>query len=57
MGTTAYAWTHQGDELEEQTLRTLERSPFNRVRTYEGDFTLPLPGQPCIAVLLRAREN
>ncbi|MFG2961335.1 DUF5605 domain-containing protein [Streptomyces sp. NPDC048291] len=32
VGTTAYAWTHQGDEREEQTLRSLERSPFNKVR-------------------------
>ncbi len=31
-GTTCYAWTHQGDELEEQTLRTLESSPFNKIR-------------------------
>ena len=32
VGTTAYAWTHQGDALEEQTLRTLASSPFNKVR-------------------------
>jgi hypothetical protein len=32
VGTTAYAWTHQGDELEEQTLQTLASSPFNKVR-------------------------
>ncbi|MGD6749719.1 DUF5605 domain-containing protein [Streptomyces sp. BH105] len=32
LGTTAYAWTHQGDELEEQTLRSLADSPFNKVR-------------------------
>jgi hypothetical protein len=32
VGTTAYAWTHQGDELEEQTLQTLARGPFNKVR-------------------------
>ncbi|MET8976409.1 DUF5605 domain-containing protein [Streptomyces sp. NPDC004539] len=32
VGTTAYAWTHQGDALEEQTLRTLAGSPFNKVR-------------------------
>lgn len=31
-GTTAYAWAHQGDELEEQTLATLRRSPFNKMR-------------------------
>lgn len=32
VGTTAYAWTHQGDALEEQTLRTLAASPFNKIR-------------------------
>lgn len=32
IGTTSYAWTHQGDELEEQTLRTLEQSPFTKIR-------------------------
>ncbi|MGN6125657.1 MAG: DUF5605 domain-containing protein, partial [Humibacter sp.] len=32
VGTTAYAWTHQGDELEERTLRTLAGSPFNKLR-------------------------
>ncbi|MEU6224484.1 DUF5605 domain-containing protein [Streptomyces sp. NPDC047042] len=32
VGTTAYAWTHQGAELEEQTLRTLADAPFNKIR-------------------------
>jgi hypothetical protein len=32
IGTTCYAWTHQGKELEEETLRTLARSPFNKLR-------------------------
>ena len=32
IGTTCYAWAHQGDELEEQTLATLKRSPFNKLR-------------------------
>ncbi|BDZ44717.1 hypothetical protein GCM10025866_06260 [Naasia aerilata] len=32
VGTTAYAWTHQGDDLEERTLATLAASPFNKVR-------------------------
>jgi len=31
-GTTCYAWTHQGDELEEQTLATLKEAPFNKLR-------------------------
>ncbi|MFO8006146.1 MAG: DUF5060 domain-containing protein [Candidatus Brocadiia bacterium] len=32
VGTTCYAWCHQGDELEEQTLRTLAEAPFNKLR-------------------------
>jgi len=31
-GTTSYAWTHQGDRLEEQALQTLRGSPFNKMR-------------------------
>jgi hypothetical protein len=31
-GTTCYAWTHQGDVLEEQTLATLKEAPFNKMR-------------------------
>jgi hypothetical protein len=32
IGTTCYAWTHQANVLEEQTLATLSASPFNKVR-------------------------
>ena len=32
VGTTCYAWTHQGDAMEEQTLATLQASPFNKIR-------------------------
>ncbi len=32
VGTTCYAWIHQGDKLEEQTLATLKGSPFNKIR-------------------------
>lgn len=32
IGTTCYAWTHQGDALEEQTLATLRAAPFNKMR-------------------------
>jgi hypothetical protein len=32
IGTTCYAWTHQGDRLEEQTLLTLRTAPFNKMR-------------------------
>ena len=32
LGTTCYAWIHQGDALEDQTLKTLASSPFNKIR-------------------------
>lgn len=32
VGTTCYVWTHQPDELQEQTLKTLAASPFNKIR-------------------------
>jgi hypothetical protein len=32
VGTTCYAWTHQGDKLQEQTLATLKAGPFNKLR-------------------------
>jgi len=32
LGTTCYAWAHQGDEMEQQTLKTLARAPFNKMR-------------------------
>lgn len=31
-GTTCYAWTHQPEALQEQTLKTLAESPFNKIR-------------------------
>ncbi|MDX2197332.1 MAG: DUF5060 domain-containing protein [Cytophagales bacterium] len=32
IGTTAYAWVWQGDTLVKQTLETLSKSPFNKIR-------------------------
>jgi hypothetical protein len=32
IGTTCYAWVHQGDDLERQTLETLQAAPFNKLR-------------------------
>jgi hypothetical protein len=32
IGTTAYAWNHQGDALEEETLATLADAPFTKIR-------------------------
>ena len=31
-GTTCYAWVHQPEALQEQTLKTLAASPFNKIR-------------------------
>lgn len=32
LGTTAYAWTHQPEALQKQTLATLAESPFTKIR-------------------------
>jgi hypothetical protein len=32
IGTTCYAWTHQTEQLEQQTLESLKNSPFNKIR-------------------------
>eukprot|EP01034_Spumella_vulgaris_P042267 gene42267-52408_t len=32
VGTTSYAWAHQTDALEQQTLKTLAGAPFNKLR-------------------------
>jgi hypothetical protein len=32
LGTTCYVWNHQGDPLEEETLKTLSAAPFNKIR-------------------------
>jgi hypothetical protein len=32
VGTTCYVWNLQGDALEERTLQTLDRAPFNKLR-------------------------
>ena len=31
-GTTCYAWVHQSEELQQQTLQSLQTAPFNKVR-------------------------
>lgn len=31
-GTTCYAWIHQTEELQQQTLQTLAKAPFNKLR-------------------------
>jgi hypothetical protein len=32
VGTTCYAWVHQGEKLEDQTLTSLSAAPFNKLR-------------------------
>ncbi len=32
IGTTCYAWIHQNEALEDETLKTLAASPFNKIR-------------------------
>ncbi|HET7626069.1 MAG TPA: DUF5060 domain-containing protein [Verrucomicrobiae bacterium] len=32
LGTTCYAWIHQPENLQEETLKTLAASPFNKIR-------------------------
>jgi hypothetical protein len=32
IGTTSYAWNHQGEAMERETLATLKASPFNKIR-------------------------
>lgn len=41
IGTTCYAWIHQDEALQEQTLRTLAASPFNKLRmcVFPKDYT------------------
>ncbi len=65
-GTTCYAWLHQRRELREQTLMSLQDSPFNKIRfcvfpkhydynLYEPE-TYPYEGTPCSIVGLN-KEN
>ncbi|MGV7206335.1 DUF5060 domain-containing protein [Oxalobacteraceae bacterium A2-2] len=54
VGTTSYAWIHQNEALERQTLDTLAKSPFNKLRMAvfpnhddQGEPPrYPFPGQP-----------
>ncbi len=56
-GTTCYAWTHQEEFMQKETLESLEKSPFNKIRfcvfpkhydynLYEP-VTYPYEGTPC----------
>jgi hypothetical protein len=51
VGTTCYSWTHRPEALEEETLRTLAVSPFNKLRMCvfpqtHGTKTMPPPRFP-----------
>lgn len=57
LGTTCYAWVHQEEKMQEQTLKTLEKSAFNKIRfcifpkhydyNYRDPITFPYEGTPC----------
>lgn len=57
LGTTCYAFVQQKDEMVEQTLDTLSKSGFNKIRfcifpkhydyNYEDPMTFPYVGTPC----------
>lgn len=57
IGTTCYAWVFQSEELQRQTLKSLEEAPFNKIRfclfPKHYDFNLkepelyPFEGTPC----------
>ena len=51
IGTTCYTWTHRTEAMEEQTLKTLATSPFNKLRMCvfpqtHGIKTMPPPRFP-----------
>lgn len=57
LGTTCYAWVHQTEEMQEQTLKTLDEHTFNKIRfcmfpkhydyNYADPITFPYEGIPC----------
>ena len=49
VGTTCYVWNHQGDALEEQTLRTLADAPFTKMRmcVFPKRYLYSLNEPPC----------
>jgi hypothetical protein len=57
IGTTCYAWVHQPEERQEQTLNTLRNNAFNKIRfcifpkhydyNYSDPITFPYEGTPC----------
>ena len=49
VGTTCYVWNLQGDALEEETLKTLEQAPFNKMRmcVFPKCYSFNLNEPPC----------
>lgn len=57
VGTTCYVWTHQPQELQEQTLAELRKGYFNKIRfcvfpkhydfNFRDPITFPYEGTPC----------
>lgn len=66
IGTTCYVWTHQNQQLRDQTLETLKNSAFNKIRfcifpkhyiyNFHEPETYPYEGTPCDSSGL-TREN
>ncbi len=56
-GTTCYVWALQNEELQKETLKTLENSPFNKIRfcvfpkhylyNFHEPISYPYEGTPC----------
>lgn len=57
LGTTCYVWTHQSEEMQERTLRTLSENAFNKLRfcilpkhylyNLHEPISYPYEGRPC----------
>lgn len=59
VGTTCYVWNLQGDDLEEQTLRTLARAPFNKMRmcVFPKRYTFNQNEPPCYPFEGQVKED
>lgn len=56
-GTTCYAWIHQSQELQEETLRTLAESPFNKIRMCVFPKSMPYNNNAPDVYPFRKRED
>jgi len=57
-GTTCYAWIHQPEALQQQTLKTLASSPFNKIRfcVFPKDYTYN-KNEPELFAFKRGRDG